>query len=83
MAKAPIPSREFGKPKTSACAESITLLQLRVSEMLQEGTNCESLSNLILSIVKRKDAMKPMTPPMRVTKPEKVLRVRITVKPYP
>jgi hypothetical protein len=82
IANAPIPISELGNPKTSACAESITLLQLRVSEMLHDGTNCESFRSLILSIDSRKEATNPITPPMRVTKPEKLFLVRITAKPY-
>jgi hypothetical protein len=59
MEKAPMPIIEFGNPNTSACLESITLLQLRVAFMLQEGVYPASLRTLNLSIVKIKEATKP------------------------
>jgi hypothetical protein len=71
IAKAPIPIRELGKPNTSACSESITLLQFRVSEMLHDGTNCESLSRAILSTVRRNEAVKPDMEPKNIKAPGK------------
>jgi len=59
MEKAPMPIIELGNPNTSACFESITLLQLRVEFMLQEGVYPASLRILNLSIVKIKEATKP------------------------
>ena len=56
---APIPIIELGNPNTSACLESITLLQLRVELMLQEGVYPASLRTLILSMVKMKEAIRP------------------------
>jgi hypothetical protein len=70
MAKAAIPIKEFGNPKTSACSESITLLQFKISEILHAGTNCESLSSAILSTVRRKEARNPDTEPINITVPE-------------
>jgi hypothetical protein len=44
----------------------MTLLQFKVSEILQEGTKLASLSNLILSIVNRNDATNPLTAPTNI-----------------
>lgn len=81
IAKAPIPIKELGNPNTSACSESITLLQFKVSEMLHDGTNCESLRSLILSIVSRNDAAKPQTDAKNMTRPDDALLEKVTVTP--
>ena len=44
-------------------------MQFKVSEILQEGTKFASLSNLILSIVKRNDAINPETEPINIKIP--------------
>ena len=71
IAKAPIPINELGKPKTSACLESITLLQFKTSFILQDGLNCASFNILILSIVNKKEAINPLTAPKSMNAPEK------------
>jgi hypothetical protein len=62
MANVAIPIREFGNPNTSAWSESITLLQLILALMLQDGVKPASFKTLNLSIVKINDAINPDTP---------------------
>ena len=59
IANVATPIREFGKPNTSACFESMTLLQFKVELMLHDGVYPESLSTLNLSYVRMKEARKP------------------------
>jgi hypothetical protein len=61
----------LGNPNTSAWAESMTLLQLRISLILHEGTNWESLRSFILSIVNKNEAIKPTIAPIVAIRPEK------------
>jgi hypothetical protein len=62
IAKVAIPIKELGNPKTSACSESITLLQFMLAFILHDGVKPESFKILNLSIVKIKEAKKPLMP---------------------
>jgi len=62
IAKVAIPINELGNPKTSACSESITLLQFILAFILQDGVNPASFKTLNLSIVKMNEARKPLMP---------------------
>ncbi len=62
IANVAIPIRELGNPKTSACSESITLLQFMLALILQDGVKPASFKTLNLSIVKMNEAKKPVRP---------------------